>query len=138
MNKQTTQFRLPKPFADKWLIALRSGEYRQTNGTLVNTTIEGSAYCCLGVAGVICNMTDSYMDQYGAFSDIPRPEEVDGYYTQEDYDDDELRYQTMRGAIPSELQTANTLTNKLIEMNDCDEKSFTEIADWVEANVELY
>jgi hypothetical protein len=34
--------------AKKWVAALRSGEYKQTRGQLVND--EGTGHCCLGVA----------------------------------------------------------------------------------------
>lgn len=35
------------PYYNEWLAALRSGEYKQTKGILVNTT--ENSYCCLGV-----------------------------------------------------------------------------------------
>jgi len=38
--------KLPPKFKAKWLKALRSGEYKQTNGTLY----DNGKHCCLGVA----------------------------------------------------------------------------------------
>jgi hypothetical protein len=37
----------------EWVKALRSGEYKQRDGSLVSVTAEGSSYCCLGVYGVL-------------------------------------------------------------------------------------
>ena len=35
---------------DKWLVALRSGEYKQTRNVLIRDEKDGSrSYCCLGV-----------------------------------------------------------------------------------------
>ena len=36
-----------KEIAEKWVAALRSGEYKQTSGVLANA--ERTAHCCLGV-----------------------------------------------------------------------------------------
>lgn len=52
-------FKLPKPFAIKWLKALRSGKYTQTDGLLLSSpeqkpTFANSGFCCLGVAGHLC------------------------------------------------------------------------------------
>lgn len=41
--------KLPVEFKEKWVAALRSGEYKQGTGYLKN----GNCYCCLGVACVI-------------------------------------------------------------------------------------
>ncbi len=38
-------------FKEKWLAALRSGEYKKTTGTLYSK--ETDSFCCLGVACVI-------------------------------------------------------------------------------------
>ena len=35
---------------DKWVAALRSGEYKQGKGALVVEDADGPFYCCLGVA----------------------------------------------------------------------------------------
>ena len=36
--------------AQKWIKALRSGEFKQTKGTLTKVEDGGNAHCCLGVA----------------------------------------------------------------------------------------
>jgi len=45
--------KLPKRFKDKWLKALRSGEYTQGDSLLYN---DNNQYCCLGVGAVICGV----------------------------------------------------------------------------------
>lgn len=40
------------PLQRKWLAALRSGKYKQTNGVLHNYANGG--FCCLGVAAHVC------------------------------------------------------------------------------------
>lgn len=52
-------FKLPKPFAKKWLKALRGDKYKQTDGQLLSSsdykpTFANSGFCCLGVAGHLC------------------------------------------------------------------------------------
>ena len=42
---------MKKEIADKWVAALRSGEYKQTTGKLAN--VERTEHCCLGV---LCEM----------------------------------------------------------------------------------
>lgn len=51
------QFKLPKEFAEKWIIALRSSEYKQGHSMLLTITNEEEChYCCLGVAAKICGI----------------------------------------------------------------------------------
>lgn len=106
------QYRLPKEFADKWLAALRSEEYKQGKENLF---MDG-CYCCLGIAGRLCGYTENELDRsglltVGSFPNVP-PELYDG----EGFDH---------------------LHGKLVIMND-NGKPFPEIADWIEQNVELY
>jgi len=55
--------KLPVVFKRKWVKALRSGDYEQGKGWL----LDDGKYCCLGVAGQICGapkkilLTDSEM-----------------------------------------------------------------------------
>jgi hypothetical protein len=51
MNKTKKAFEMPKEFLEKWLKALRSGEYKQGEDLLYNP--KEQSYCCLGVACVI-------------------------------------------------------------------------------------
>lgn len=46
-GKLPTTIRMPCELGEKWLAALRSGEYKQGRGALYNAGTKG--YCCLGV-----------------------------------------------------------------------------------------
>lgn len=53
-------YTLPKEFTEKWLTALRSGEYKQ----IQNTLCKDGGYCCLGIAGLTCGLQDSLMSKH--------------------------------------------------------------------------
>lgn len=115
---ENKEYRLPKDFAEKWLKALRSGKYKQCDGKLYKE--EESGFCCLGVA---CE-----------FSGV-NPYEIDGVGWIYDY----VAVKS-ENKIPDELVGSdfnNRLVCVLSEMNDSG-RSFAEIADWIEENVELY
>jgi hypothetical protein len=51
---------MKKEIADRWIAALRSGEYAQTQGRLSEKNLEGgNAFCCLGV------LCDLYREEHG-------------------------------------------------------------------------
>jgi hypothetical protein len=97
-------------FKAKWVPALRSGKYKQGRGSLVCD----EKYCCLGVAGVVSGL---------------KAEDMDGFV---DFNGDELGLETT--LVPSELRHA-ALSHELICMNDSEDKTFEEIADWIEENL---
>jgi len=108
-------FRLPKAFTAKWLKALRSGDYEQGKSALYND----NKYCCLGVAGAICGYQEKLDSSEGEACYL-----------------DEINVED----VPEELTIACGLDNfvwVLSRMND-DGKSFEEISEWIEKNVELY
>jgi hypothetical protein len=45
-----------KEFAQKWVDALRSDEYKQNSGTLVDDATNPQAFCCIGVAGCLLGL----------------------------------------------------------------------------------
>lgn len=111
------EFKLPKKFAIKWLKALRSGKYKQS----VHYLKSPHGYCCLGVAGRVCGLTDKKIEGLDWLSNSK--------ITQEDLK-----------LIPKELQGSsyyNELVTTLSEMNDAG-YSFKLIADFIEANCEFY
>jgi len=80
----------------KWVEALRSGKFAQTQLELHN----GSGHCCLGV---LCRVAQIDIgDTEGAYRKV---EEIVGNY------------------------------GPFVKLNDTDEKSFPEIADYIEANL---
>ena len=103
----------------KWLAALRSGEYKQAKSVL-NT---GDSFCCLGVLCDISGMGRwvrddrnrafiyyEYGEAYREFAELPIP--------------------LQKGAGIEVVEEA-----ALIQMNDDEDKTFTEIADWIETNL---
>jgi len=105
--------RLPKNFKRKWIKALRSGKYKQIEGTM--RTKEG--YCCLGVACSVVGYKDSTIEKNRT---IPR----DFHYR-----------------IPEQLLGigyGDSLILELTKMNDGykrKKRSFKYIADWIEENL---
>ena len=99
----------------KWIAALRSGKYRQAKSSLrrrISKSVVG--YCCLGVA---CNIVSNRKWH--------RSDE-----SVEMFDWGDVRYYT---------DHLDFLDGKAIEtlitMNDGEDASFDDIADWVEANL---
>jgi hypothetical protein len=89
----------------KWVEALRSGEYTQTQGHLKSS--EG--FCCLGV---LCEVNSIKYIETDVFGDGPNS----GAYIY------------IRDIVGSDA------SDTCINLND-DGKSFEEIADWIEANL---
>lgn len=102
--------KLPLDFKQKWVAALRSGEYKQGIGFL--KTEQG--YCCLGVACAMLGIpTEGLVIQKGT---VGIPEMLTGHGNSH-YNPD-----------------FNPLVEKLAGLNDGG-KSFNEIADYIEANL---
>lgn len=119
---------LPKEFREKWLSALRSGEFKQGQHTLC-TQGPNTKYCCLGVAGKVLGMPDerlysfAYLNsELGKHTSFSIPIAID------------------QGREPSVLgsQEKMYLISILSCLNDgiCIERpaTFLEIADYIERN----
>lgn len=100
---------------NKWIKALRSGNYQQTTEILSN----GGCYCCLGVLSVI--MEDERF-KYGYWTI-----EEDGRVLNEEYEIPKIVKENID--LPDDVQTT------LIDMNDNQCNDFNEIADWIEKNL---
>lgn len=98
----------------KWLKALRSGKYSQTNGHLR----DGNGHCCLGVAH------DLLVNGKAATWDDPT------WSGKEAHRGDLLGKQQL--AI---LGFTDDTQKTLATLNDDDGATFNEIADWIEANI---
>lgn len=110
-------YQLPKEFATKWIDALRSGKYKQ----IKNTLCRDGGYCCLGVLGHINGLSDHIMSEF-----------------------DDLFYERIpKDNLPKELFLSQEDTGKrdiqavVAQLNDSAGYSFSEIADWIEQNVEF-
>ena len=115
MISKEKEYKLPKEFAGKWVKALRSGDYKQGNGQLYNTTSD--SYCCLGVA---CNVAGYATDikKHGGSEYID--ESTNNYFPK----------------VPKLLKQETIFTEIVANMND-QGASFDEIAKWIEKNVEF-
>lgn len=108
---------------ERWVAALRSGEYKQTTGYLKTDY----GYCCLGV---LCDIHDK--EQAGS-----------GVNWEAGQDEDRLfwSYLTCEGTLPERVMDWAQLDNhnpeiegdSLAELNDGG-KSFAHIADLIELN----
>jgi hypothetical protein len=101
---------------EKWVKALRSGEYKQGRDELKSSTDDGFEFCCLGV---LCDIVNpelwAFVDdkwEWNGSVDVPK-------------------YQPMYlPEFDAELW-AYTFDN----MNDDEERTFAEIADYIEENL---
>ena len=105
---------MPKEFAEKWVKALRSGEYKQVQRHLS----KDDCFCCLGVLGTVC--LGIPIKQLVFFH-----ESIIGIAFLKD----------IKEPIPIGL--TSELQEELINLNDKDLYTFPQIADWIEANVEF-
>lgn len=110
--------KLPKVFKRRWIAALRSGKFKQTESNLYDSS--ENAYCCLGVAGVVCKVNTKILDQKGYPYTLPLS-------AQKKYPN-------------ALLGKANKLAEHLAELNDSPAKTgkrrgFKTIATWIEKNL---
>ena len=124
------KYSLDKTFKEKWIKALKSGNYKQGSGSLKRyyENIE-PRYCCLGVACSVAGVPEEYIS--GEWID-ENNFDLDGF-----------------SKIPKVLQgcgAENELVGKLSGMNDdtiinsdTDEEEhksdFEKIADWINKNI---
>jgi hypothetical protein len=124
-------FMMPKAMKEKWVAALRSGEYRQATGALT----KDGGFCCLGVLQCV---VDGEVEH--EFADLPsgwwckksglREGDGDEFYVSQYADDDSADLQIESGVLS--------------QLNDGDEAkgikplTFSEIADLIEKEVPVY
>lgn len=114
---------MKEDIAKLWVEALRSGEYKQCQAEMRFTRPDGVSYCCLGVlTDVVCTPEereddDTFCDEYG-----------DGYLNPTIAE----RCGVNTGSRC--VDGPDIARNVLVKMNDEEGKSFSEIADYIEAN----
>lgn len=110
-TKKKSSPKLPIEFKRKWVKALKSGKYNQC----IRKLYDGNSYCCLGVACVINGINKRLLNAVGQppfkFSSLPAiiREDSEG--------------------------KSNAVMNRLMEMNDGENKTFPEIADYIQKNL---
>lgn len=114
--------KLPADIKQKWVDALRSGEYKQGQGYLKT---EDGGYCCLGVLQMC---TQGYVEMHEE-DNTPRALPTRSYWSKIRTD---LDYYSAGEGLEAELTHMNdgggTWTG--------DPQSFEQIADFIEKNVE--
>ena len=110
-------------WARKWVEALRSGEYKQTQGFLKDE----KGYCCLGVlvkiAGDGCRIDDD--GDWEANTILPMSVM------------DKVGMKSQTGRIYDEKSSADFISGSTLAMLNDNGKDFNEIADVIEANVDI-
>lgn len=104
--------KLPVEFKEKWVAALRSGEYKQVTEVMYDESECG--YCCLGVGAALCGISDDDMKNVGEPYDL------------------EVDYENMPIAP---VFNSGHICSILIKMNDHEGKSFDTIADYIEQHL---
>lgn len=113
----------------EWLKELRSGKVRQGRGYLCRTENKNNYYCCLGV---LCEIVhdDNWLLDREYTNAKGKTVKFWGFENEGDIE---------TGALPVGLATKLELSDdqiaKLIELNDEEEASFSEIADYIEKNL---
>lgn len=119
-----------KVIGEKWIEALESGEYEQGTVSLYND--ETNQYCCLGVLGVVCGISQENLNGMGYFTDV---------FSLEDQSDKDFLFQPLISSLETPIKLPDDriteVQTKLTIMNDSERKSFKEIASWLRENLEL-
>ena len=97
---------------EKWVTALRSGNFKQGQGALCRVRDGQPSYCCLGVAAEIMN--------------IPVQEKIGDIVVYKDRGGSVLNVEDYRI-----LGINESIAQSLVRMNDRG-TTFKEIADWIE------
>lgn len=106
---ETTSQKLPKKFKKDWIAALRSGKYKQGRWCSVQPDNAGYLFCCMAVAGVVNKgLADMDTMQTNSYTNLPKA--INGGHS-------------------------NETVKVLINMNDAQNRSFAEIADYIEENL---
>lgn len=131
---------LSEDLKNKWVAALRSGKYEQGKGFLRRLDEKDSnkeKFCCLGV---LCDVFDPELWDRDAES----TEEFSSFMFKEPISTANIFYFMKEGSEVLSYDLAKSfgfhegalsIQDILTEMNDRDNKSFSEIADWIEENL---
>lgn len=108
--------RTPEQVYDLWIEALRSGEYKQTEGQLHDP--DENSFCCLGVLCDLARKDGGKVNWYNDWKSIVEPGS---------------------GGLPvfvrNYIGLSDTDEQKLIEMNDSQTQSFKQIASYIKRNI---
>lgn len=118
---------MKKELKDKWIQALLSGEYLQTQGVLRGEDNGLNCYCALGV---LCDVFDpNQWNLIGDGEDDPEEKLVSPFWMWGEYS----------GVLGWEARNKmglDSVDHTVIHTMNDGEKTFKEIADWIEKNIE--
>lgn len=89
-----------------WVAALRSGKYKQTTHQL--HSVDKTSFCCLGVANEVFNCGKTNCSQ---------------------------TYNNIYDSLGFSIEDRSRIGSVLVAMNDYHEKTFNEIADYIETEL---
>lgn len=124
----------------RWLRDLRSGQFKQANNTMAKIDEKGRrSYCCLGVLacktkGIKIEMQDENGTVSATAAKISVPMTLSDIGKLEWLGPVTPHIQHLFGG-PTEERTLANLQDHLTSMNDVDNKSFKQIAKWIEGNL---
>lgn len=114
---------------DKWIEGLRSGKYRQGQKFFKYHDAEGNiCHCAVGVLGQIMVDTGELQE----YTSLPGEEYGDNPNLSKAY-----RFGDNLGHLSPFSRLYFQHGNAIYTMNDDEGKTFPEIADWIEKNVEV-
>ena len=105
----------------KWVDALRSGKYKQGHTVLRD---KNDNYCCLGV---LCDISNAKWDSDGLNEYVTRGATI--------YPNRENIGKAAMNTLEQDYVTGDSVGTHLWRMNDDENISFTQIADWIEHNL---
>ncbi len=117
MSRKTTIIKMDQELKSKWIEGLRSGKYTQGSVYLKND--KKKTHCCLGVLCEIAAL----------------PQEDDGYGRVGFFEGGNFWYSGLPYNFREKIHISENAQNMLIDMNDTNCYSFSEIADWIEENL---
>jgi O-succinylbenzoate synthase len=119
-----TKQKLPVKFKEKWVAALRSGKYKQTEGHLYD--LDNDGFCCIGVAANICGVSKDKLNNASLVNQTYDLEVYDIVKKTKKFPS--MLYGHMNKFIELEY---NPVVDKLADYNDGG-KSFKWIASYIE------
>jgi len=113
----------------KWVEALRSGEYPQAqNALVVYSEHEPLGYCCLGVLGAVCGPLVGLTAEDIGMLENPEDELLSGTASES---------RDLTTGVLKRFGLDPGVASELMNDNDSEEASFEDLANKIEAEVEV-